>query len=227
MNRQSGNMLIYILGAIFLLGLLIVLVKGSFQEGVGIDGDKLVIAASQVQQYAGELERGVAYVLQNGVSETNMRFSAPANSILYGTYSDDEWMVFAPKGGGVEYKEPMTGINDGTEWQFFATTHFTDLGTDEAGSQKAELVAVLPHVTEAFCNQINRNVKQAIDLTQTTDPGGEGCVYQPGEEFDGTFRAGNAVNLLDDDELSSVPAREACVRCSDSSYNYYRVLMVR
>lgn len=221
-------MLIYILGTIFLLGLLIVLLKGSFQEGTGIDADKVVLAASQVQQYGSELERGVGYVLQNNVSETDMRFAAPnANSAAYGVYSDAEFEVFAPAGGGVEYQRPQTGINDGTQWQFYATTHLTDLGTDAGGEQKAELLAVLPNVTEQFCNQINRSVRQAIDLTQTTDPGALGCVNTTGEEFDGTFRAGNAVNLLDDTKLSRVPAREACVRCGDGTFHYYRVLMAR
>ena len=227
MTRQSGNMLIYILGAIFLLGLLIVLVKGSFQEGVGVDGDKLVVAASRTQQYAGELERGVAYVLQGGVSESDLRFAHPDALAAYGTYSDINTMVFAPSGGGVEYQAPIAGINDGTQWQFFATTHFTDIGTDTAATQKAELIAVLPKVTLAFCNQINRNVKQAIDLAQITDAGDKGCVYEPGEEFAGTFRAGAAVNLLTDARLSSVPAREACIKCADGTYNYYRVLMER
>lgn len=227
MTRQSGNMLIYILGAIFLLGLLIVLVKGSFQEGVGVDGDKLVVAASRTQQYAGELERGVAYVLQNGVSESDLRFAHPDALAAYGTYSDINTMVFAPTGGGVEYQAPIAGINDGTKWQFFATTHFTDIGTDTGGSQKAELVAVLPKVTLAFCNQINRNVKQSIDLSQITDPATNGCVYQPGSEFAGTFRSGAGTNTLDDTKLSSVPVREACVRCSTGTYNYYRVLMAR
>ena len=220
-------MLIYILGAIFLLGLLIVLVKGSFQEGTGIDGDKVVLQASQVQQYASELERGVSYVLRNGVSESDMRFASTTAASTYGTYSDINSMVFAPNGGGAEYKRPPNGINDGTAWQFYGTTHFTDLGTDLAGSQKAELVAVLPKVTESFCNQINRNVKQTIDLTLVTDPSGNGCVYTAGEEFAGTFRAGAAVNLLDDTKLSSLPAKEACVRCNDGTFHYYRVLQTR
>jgi hypothetical protein len=227
MQKNSGNMLVYILGAIFLLGLLIILVKGSFQEGTGIDADKVVLKATQVQQYASELERGVTYVLRNGVSESDLRFAATGASAIYGVYSDTSSMIFAPTGGGVEYKSPPTGINDGRKWGFYATTHFTDLGTDTAGSQKSELVAVLPNVTQAFCNQINRNVKQSIDLTQVTDPSALGCVFTSGEEFAGTYRAGAAVNLLDDTKVPVKPAKEACVRCNDGTFQYYRVLVVR
>mgnify|MGYP000326001555 CR=1 FL=1 len=52
---ESGNMLIYILGAIFLMGLLIVIVKGSFQPGTGIDAEKAQIMANQIRAYGAEL----------------------------------------------------------------------------------------------------------------------------------------------------------------------------
>lgn len=226
---EAGNMLIYIIGAIFLFGLLIVLLKGGFQEGTGIEGEKVMLKANQVQQYGSELERGVSYVLRNGISEADMRFAAPNALSAYGSYSNDPSMVFAPLGGGVEYKEPLQGINDGTQWQFFGTTHISNIGSNTSGDQKAELLAVLPNVTMAFCNQINRNVKQTIDLTATTDPAAQGCVNTTGSEFgDGTqFLSGTSVNLLDDDELTIIPATEACVRCSDGTFNYYKVLMGR
>lgn len=221
-------MLIYIIGAIFLFGILIALLKGNFQEGTGIDGEQVLIKAGEVQRYSAQLERGVAYVLQQGISESDMRFAANAASAgLYGAYSNTNTQVFAPSGGGVEYKAPPSGINNGTAWQFYGNTHFTDMGTDTVGSQRAELTAVLPNVTEAFCNQINRLVGQKIDLTQTTDPATNGCVYQGGAGFTGTFLSGASVNLLDDTKLSFKPATEACVRCSTGTYNYYRVLMSR
>lgn len=228
-GTQAGNMLVYIIGAIFLLGLLIVLIKGSFQEGTGIEGERVVLKANQVQQYAGELERGVSYVLRNGISEADIRFAAPNALSVYGTYGNDPEMVFAPVGGGVEYREPLPGINDGTQWQFFGTTHIWNIGTNATGNQKPELLAVLPNVTLAFCNQINRNVKQAIDLTQVTDPSSEGCVNATGSEFNtgSLFSSGADVNLLDNDELTNFPASEACVRCSDGTFNYYKVLIGR
>lgn len=231
MNRQSGNILIYILGAILLLGLLIMLVKGSFQEGTGIDSEKTVLKAQQVQSYASELERGVNYVLRNGVSETDIKFAVPTGFTaipIYGAYTDSEPMVFAPKGGGVEYKMPPTGVNDGTAWRFFANTHFTDLGTDDANTRKAELIAVLPNVTDAFCSQINRNMKQSIDLTANTDPSANGCMYNPGFDFVGAYSYGSTANVLDDTKLTNVPAPEACVKCaSDNKLHYYKVLLVR
>lgn len=221
-------MLLYILGAIFLMGILIFLVKGNFQEGSGIDADQIVIKATQVQQYAGELERGVGYILRNGYSEADIRFATNISS-TYGDITNDAGrQVFVARGGGVEYKSPPSGINDGTAWQFFATTHFTDMGIDTGGSQKAELIAVLPNVTQAFCTQINRIVGQSsINLASTSDPAANGCVHQPGSEFQGTFAAGGAVNLLDDAVVTKFPAKEACVKCNSGSFHYYKVLLTR
>jgi len=221
-------MLIYIMGAIFLMGILIMLLKGSFQEGTGTDGEKLLLKVTQVQKYASELERGVNYVLNNGFSEADIRFATNISSTYGDITSLEGRQVFKPKGGGVEYKAPPAGVNDGTAWQFFATTHFRDFGTDApAGSQRAELFAVLPKVTEAFCSQLNRSVGQTINLASISDPAANGCIYEPGSEFQGTYVNGAGANLLDNAVVTKTPAKEACVKCDNGTFNYYRVLIGR
>ena len=56
---ESGNILFYILLAIVLIGLVAVALRGG-NEGANIDKETLTIRASEVKQYASELERGVA-----------------------------------------------------------------------------------------------------------------------------------------------------------------------
>jgi len=231
-RHQSGNMLIYILGAIVLMGVLVVLVKGSMQPGTGIDAENVELQVSRVQTYASALERAVNYILMSGNSEADIRFAYTGAAAAYGTVGDTpKRQVFEQAGGGLVYTAPPTGANDGTAWQFYGTTHITDMGTDTAGTRKAELIAVLPHVTLAFCNTVNQSVKQNIDLGTTaapvvSDPGA--CVNAgAGSEFAGTFLSGAAANTLDDTKLSYKPAKEACVRCADNTLNYYRVLMGR
>ena len=85
---QSGNILIYIIGAIALIGLLTVMVKGSTLPGAGIDREELELRASDIQQYAMELERAVAYILQSGYSESDIRFAHPNHSSAYGDITD-------------------------------------------------------------------------------------------------------------------------------------------
>ncbi len=229
-NSQSGNMLIYILGAIFLLGLLIVIIKGNFQEGTGIDPEKVVIEVGQVQKQAAELERAVGYLIQNGVSESDIRFAHPDANVAYGDITvNPKNQVFGTQGGGAEYKLPAANIlsTPGMKWEFFAFTHIKDIGTDTAGTRKAELVAVVPNVTRQFCERINFVNNQVIDLTLNTDPTANGCIYTPGSRFAGTYVTGAGANTLDDTLMSKHPAREACVHCQSGGFHYYRVLLGR
>lgn len=228
-SPRAGNILIYLLGAIFLLGILLALLRGSFQEGSSVDSDKLSLKVSEVQRYAAEMARGVNYILQNGAGESQLLFAVPTdNSTPYGDITTTpSYQLFSPRGGGVEYKTPSAGINDGTAWQFFGTTHIEDMGTDTHADSKAELIAVLPNVTESFCLRMNLAIGQAIDLEEDTDDSSEGCVYEPGSEFSGTYASGTATNLLTSDEIPRHPATELCVRCSTGDLHYYRVLLGR
>ncbi|PZO87884.1 MAG: hypothetical protein DI626_02995 [Micavibrio aeruginosavorus] len=228
-KSESGNMFVYILGAIFLMGILVVISKGNMQEGVGIDAERATLAAARVQRYAGEIASGVNAILDSGFSETQLRFADPDNNT--GPYGDisttPKQQVFSPDGGNVEYQKPIDGINDGTPWQFYANTHIKDIGTDTAATRQAELLAVLPNVTKSFCAAVNLAAKQTINLTLDTDPASNGCVYG-GTEFNGTYLSGSGVNTLDDTKFSLLPAPEACVRCAtDGKFHYYRVLLSR
>ncbi len=230
-QRQNiaGNMFVYILGAIFLMGILIVISKGNMQEGASVDAERATLAVTRVQRYTAEIADGVNSILNNGYSETELRFADPDNSSgPYGNITTTpKQQVFSPDGGNVEYQKPVAGINDGTLWQFYANTHIKDIGTDTSATRKAELLAVLPNVTKSFCAAVNLAVKQTIDLSLDTDPSANGCVYG-GTEFNGTYLSGSSVNTLDDTKFSRVPAPEACVKCaSDGKFHYYRVLLSR
>ena len=220
----SGNMLIYILGAIFLLGMLIVLVKGSFQEGTGIDGEKTLITISEMQRYGSEVERGVRYILQNGHSETELRFARGSVDEGYGLITDiPVRQVFSSDGGNVEYQLPPAGVSNGApvNWQFYGDTHVPDMGTDGALSH-SELLMVLPNITESFCSAVNRTVGQDIDLTQDSI---SDCTTTT--SYNGVFSDGPAARSIIDAEVPKRPATEACVRCNDGSFHYYRVLLSR
>ncbi len=228
LSRQSGNILVYILGAIFLLGILTALVKGNVQEGAGIDADKLAVRAGQVIDYAAELERGVNYIISNGKSEADIRFAHPDSVVNYGLITDEpDRQVFDPLGGGVEYREAFLDINDGTQWQFYGTTHIPDIGTDTAAQSRAELIAVLPNVSLPFCERINIILKQPIDLTLDTDPAANGCIHASGTPFTGTYVNGASANTLTAANLPNSPTYQACIRCNGGTYHYYRVLLSR
>lgn len=221
-------MLIYLLGAIFLLGILMVVVRGSFQEGTGIDAEQGSLRAGEIQRYGAELQRGVNYILQNGYSESELRFAVPDENTDYGDISDIPGrQVFSPQGGGVEYKLPPSGVNDGTPWQFYGSTHIPNAGTETLASSKAELIAVLPNVTEPVCNALNRAVGQIVDLAAEQDDWNQGCLNAGSSfGFDGTFISGADNNTLTG-PFTKTPPLEMCIHCAGGAFHYYKVLLVR
>jgi hypothetical protein len=162
-KKQSGNIFIYILGAIFLMGILIVVVKGTFQPGTGIDAEKAQLMASQIRAYGSELERAVNLVISNGFSESDIRFSNSADS-AYGALTPAttyiaERQVFHAKGGGAEFKSAPSGSQViAAPWVFTGSNLVEGVGKSCTTTQCTELIAVLPDVTKAVCIQINNTV---------------------------------------------------------------------
>ena len=117
-KTQSGNILIYILGAIVLMGVLVILVKGSMQPGSGIDAENVEIQASRVQAYAAAMERAVNYILTSGNSEADIRFAHTGADAGYGTVGDTpKRQVFEQAGGGIEYLFRSAGAEHGQNAQ--------------------------------------------------------------------------------------------------------------
>ena len=228
---ESGNIIFIVLGAIILLGFLTAAIQMSSRpEGSNIDGETLTVRASQVRQYAVELEQAVAYIMRGGASEEDIRFAHPDADAGYGVITaDPEHQVFDRRGGGATYRAPPAGINDGSAWEFYGGTHLPD-----AGSDKAELIAVLPNVTKAFCDKINdMNGYDALPedtgATATSSGTAGGCLQMGA---DGRFSAGqkffDTANTTDEATFSVKPSLEACVLCAaDGKYHFYHALMVR
>lgn len=231
-TEESGNILVYVLGAIILMGFLILLAKGSFSPGSGIDQEDLTLKASRVQQYVGELERAVSFILSNGHSESDIRFGLPdGSSSAYGLISagDSTAQIFHRSGGAAEYKTPPSGINNGDDWQFYGTTHIQDIGTDTAGTRRAELIAVLPNVTSDFCETINDMNDLDLTLSDDHDPSANGCINAgAGNEFTGTFTDGAGANATDGALMTYNPVRQGCIHCeAPDSLHFYHVLLQR
>lgn len=246
---ERGNILFIILLAVVLLGLLTAVIQSTNRpEGANIDDETLMIRATEVQRYASELERAVLFILQNGHSEVDLRFAHPDAHADYGTITDQPGrQVFNKDGGGASYRTPPEDINDGTAWEFYAGTDLPGVGSD-----KADLVAVLPYVTQAFCEKINALNQQPVTLTDSgmsvpagISPGS--CIqigaigrFDDGQQYYDSPSAPNTVDeagFAQDANISAArPAPEACVKCSRDTngtagaadeYHFYHVLLAR
>ncbi|HEY0901365.1 MAG TPA: hypothetical protein VGD95_04515 [Micavibrio sp.] len=227
-SAESGNVIFFILLGILLLGLLTAALRSSGIESTSIDSETMTISVTRMKDQANALERGVAFIIQNGASDNEMRFSHPDADSDYGDINNSpRFQVFSREGGGVEYLAPPPGINDGTPWHFYGHTD-----APQVGSNAADLIVVLPNITAQACGIINKQINQTGTMT---DDGGNalsgGCVYgAPAMRFasSGQYSAPADNTMKEDDaSFSSKPATSGCVTCADGSRHYFRVLLAR
>jgi len=220
-NSESGNVIFFILLAIVLIGLVTVALR-SGGDGNNIDRERVVIRASEVRQYASELERGVAFIMQDGASESEIRFASSATDV-YGDISDTPTrQVFSENGGGVSYRLPPPDISSAPHWEFYGHTHLPDVVT-----AAPELIAVLPLVTLEFCQKINA-INSYNSATQPLDNTGD-CLNAG---VANRFKTGNlystdaGIDTVNEATFTVKPSMEGCVQCA-GNYHFFHVLMAR
>lgn len=227
-NTQSGNILVYILGAIILIGLLTIMVKGSSTPGAGIDREALEIRVAEVQQYGNELERAVAYVLRNGYSETDIRFAHPNHSSAYGDITDDPArQIFAREGGGATWRDNPSDIQTvDTDWIFNARNVVNGVGSTGTTHGNVDLIALLMNVTEDFCLLINN--KNNIENPSDAPPQDNGTL-QYSTLFVGDYSRVNHMAATPTNYFEG--KMEGCFEGDTDppagTYHYYRVLLAR
>lgn len=227
-STEAGNVIFFVLLGILLLGLLTAALRNSGIESTSVDNETMTINVTRLKDQANALERGVAFIIQNGASENDIRFSHASADPAYGNIANSpQFQIFARSGGGVEYLPPPNGINDGTPWHFYGHTD-----APQVGSNAADLIAVLPYINKQACQIINRQLNQTGTMT---DDGGSalaaGCVYGPSSmRFSSTGTYSDPVqNTMNeaDTSFTSKPATSGCVTCDDGSHHYFRVLLAR
>lgn len=225
-SREAGNIIFYVLLGIVLIGLLTMALRKTNEQSKDLDQEQIFIKSTQIQKYAAQVAQAVAYLQEKGVSETDMRFAHPKASGDYGTITTNpQNQVFHPTGGNADYQLPPTGLNDGSKWEFYGTTDIPQIGSD-----KSDLIMVLPNITQEACQIINRQLgfdinTQPEDVASGANPD---CVYSTtaADRFTGAFDS--TPNVLDDTTFSRLPVTQACVLCaSDGTYNYFYVLNSR
>lgn len=226
-TSQSGNMLVYILGAIFLMGILLVALRSGYQPGAGIDAESAMLKAAQIQKYASELERGVGFIMNNGRSETDVRFAHASAAGGYGTPGDTPVrQVFEPNGGGVEWQAPPSGSQTvTTAWVFSGANAAAGVGSTCAAASCSDLIAILPNVTKEICITLNNNA--GVTNPSTSPPVETGNVNSS-TLFSGTFTYAQDIAVTGGHTFAK---KEGCYEGGGTpaagTFHYYRVLMAR
>lgn len=227
LHPERGNVFLMVFLGIVLVAALTVAIRGFDSGRDDVTQEDLTIKAAEAARYGAELENAVRFVIENGASEAEMRFSPPSNPPAeYGAIATTPaFQIFSHQGGNAEYRFPPAGVTTASSsgiWEFFGTTAIPDVGSDEA-----ELVAVIPHVTAGFCAAVNRAVGligQPDDSVTGTTPdcvaGGSSDRFGSGHTFN------TSPNVMDKASFSHTPATQGCVTCG-AAYHYYYVLLAR
>lgn len=224
-NSESGNILIYVILAIFLFGALIAILRGGGSQQ-NIDQESLILKVNQVRQYASELERGVQFILAQGHSESELRFAHPNHSSVYGDLSADTpftRQVFHPSGGNVEWQDNDPSIQStDSDWLFNGDNAITNVSTI-GGTSGIELLAILPNVSENFCTTVNNSTGME---NISGDPPQDTATMNITSLYTGTFTATDTISGTNIDRQS-----EGCIEGGGTpaagTYHYYKVLLAR
>jgi hypothetical protein len=222
---ERGNIFVFIFIALILIALLTVAVRGTSGGKNNVTQEDLKIQAAQTLRTAAELESAVRQVLDNGASESEIRFAHTDAAADYGTIATTpEFQVFSKSGGRAEYRlAPSTILASGSgAWEFYGTTAIPRVGSD-----RPELIAVLPNVTAGFCATINKQ----LGLTNVPDDDVTGatpdCVQGSStDRFGPSADFSSVPNTLDATTFDQLPMTQACVTCG-ANYHFYSVLMSR
>lgn len=221
-SGESGNVIFFILLGIILLGAVTAAVRSGGSGGNAIDREQASIQASDIRQAASDIEKAVALLLQNGISESDIRFAHPNADASYGSITDNPArQVFSNAGGGAAWRKLPTGSGNAV-FEFSGRNHLPAVGS----SSRGDLIAILPNIENSVCARLNRMNGYAENAVTPKDTGA--CLFNGnGSRFrDGSLYEDNTPETVDESTFAIKPAMEACIACGGVNY-FYHVLIAR
>lgn len=172
-QRQSGNVLWFVLiGVVLLAALTLLLTRSGSTVDQSGDVEQLRIKESQLIRYGKSLETAVQQLLLNGCSENDISFENPLSADDYtnaGSPPDKRCHVFEPEGTGLTWQslgeDAIPGSVDNTV--IANDGKFSGLGTD-SGAAGTDLI-LLVYTTSELCSQINKDLGISGDISSGVD----------------------------------------------------------
>jgi len=247
MNKQSGNILLFILIAILLIGLLTLsLTRSSNTTNETGDFEQNAIIASQIMRYAKTMEDSVTQLLARGCSENDISFE---NDIVAGytnTFpsapTTNECHIFEDEGIGQAFEIPKTSWLDTSfsadanygEYHFprgtciYGVGDFYDLSgngnCDITPVLNEELLITLPYLKQNICEALNRLAGNNF----ATIPAEADSTLDPNKfigSYSGSSEVGNNADLYG--VATGCLQQAPTGTYPDNAYIFYHVLHVR
>lgn len=225
---ESGNVLFLILIAVALFAALSYAVTQSTRSGGGdASGETNLINSAQLTQYPASVRTAIVRMIINGTGVEELEFNTPSN---FGDCTGTgENCVFHPSGGGATYvnapADVMAGSGQGT-WHYNGEFEIVNIGTSVATSEAGnEIIAFLPGISVAVCNQVNdRN--SVASLEDTGADISAAYLTDMDDTYDLTAVGGETIlGVGATVDLEGHPF--GCFRNNGGDYVYYHVLVER
>jgi len=228
LRDQKGNALFLILIAVALFAALSYAVTQSGRSGGGVDKEKLILQASQVIDYVGQVEQTISRMrLINGCADTDISFENPITAGYTNATSpaDKSCHVFDPEGGGLSYNAPNSAWFDLThsaearyqEWFFTGRPMIWSQGTDAS-----ELMIALPYITLELCQELNKKLGTSIPPTLENDG-----PYDLTIPFVGAYVPSGPGPDANDGEYTNCVEGDGTTFLTAGGYHFYHILIAR
>lgn len=139
-----------VLIAVVLFAALSFVISQQSDSGKALSSEKTRLLASEVLDMANKMEDSVSVVSLHNPAGTSISFENPVMAgYVNPLCSTDNCKIFAPTGGGRDWETPVPEISK-YDWVYTADIAVRNIGTDQA-----DMLAILPDISETLCNQIN------------------------------------------------------------------------
>ena len=194
--KERGNALFLILIAVALFAALSYAVTQSGRGGGSVSNEQALILSSQITQYPAALRTSITRMVVTGTGVTTLDFTVPAPTNTAATE------VFGAGGGQAISQVPPPAATSATTWTYLRANGAADgwyiwnIGSNAQNSGR-EVIAALPNLTDAVCQQINKGLGRATtavtqDATVSLVTAGTAApAYNSTFTFNGTPGAGN------------------------------------
>ncbi len=162
-DNQNGNILWFILITIALFGALATMISRN-SSSVNQSGniEKARIAAAALLRHSKSIEHAVQKMILNGISESDLDFTAISANHDNPNCSTGKCEVFNVAGGGITYKSPAKIINNPSyngNWLVSSQNLVYQQGCDALSSSCTELLLLAADIPKSVCLQVNAILK--------------------------------------------------------------------
>jgi hypothetical protein len=215
--KESGNVLIYVLIGIILIGALTVTLsrQANQADSENLDKETIQFNVLQLMEYAQSMQNVVSQMEMTGTTFSTIDIVNPTSNTPY-TTAPHIHKIYHPQGGGMTYKT----ADDYSSGVFLSTTDGWQLNNannvEWTESSADDLILTAMDINEDICNGINAKIRDDI----STPPVSTATI-------DDLFLEGATTDLTATNCADCEGYQTLCLEDSAGDYAFYSVLINR